>query len=322
MQTILVTGGAGFIGSHLVNTLLLKRDSKVIVLDNFDPFYDPSIKRENILPFASSPHFQLVEGDILNRGIVEEVISTFKPGVIIHLAALAGVRPSLKDPVRYWMVNLVGTTHLLEVAISQGVQHFVFGSSSSVYGNISKVPFSESDSADVPLSPYAATKRAGELLCSTYNQIYSLPMTVLRFFTVYGPSQRPEMAIHKFTRMIEEGTPIPLYGDGGMLRDYTYVDDIVSGIIASIDRPTPGLEIYNLGNSQPVALRDLVQMIESSLGKPAKIENLPEQPGDVQITFADIQKARWNLGFEPRVGIQEGIGRFVAWFRKKNAGKH
>lgn len=309
---IVVTGAAGFIGSHLCEALLA-RGCRVTGIDCFDDFYDPSVKRSNIAGFAGDKRFTLVEADIRDERAMDDVMKQ-KPEAVIHLAARAGVRPSIEKPLLYEDVNVGGTCVLLEAARYWGVGRFVFGSSSSVYGNNSKVPFSESDPVDHPVSPYAATKRACELLCHTYHHLFAMGIACLRFFTVYGPRQRPDLAIHKFARLIDQGRPIPVFGDGTTSRDYTYVDDIVAGILAALER-CDGYRLYNLGNSDPVTLRDLIQAIEQALGKKAVIEALPPQPGDVVQTFADISRAKAELGYEPRTNLAAGLQRFVTWFR-------
>ena len=310
----LITGGAGFIGSHLCEALLA-RNCQVLALDNFDEFYDPAIKRSNIGPCLNNPNFKLVEGDIRNPALAESLLKTQDVDVLVHLAAKAGVRPSIADPLGYQDVNIAGTACLLEAARNCHLPKFIFGSSSSVYGNNQKVPFAESDNVDFPISPYAATKKAGELLCHTYAHLFGINTTCLRFFTVYGPRQRPDLAIHKFTRLIESDQPIPVLGDGTMSRDFTYIDDIVAGILAAIDR-CDGYHIYNLGESEPVLLRDLITSIEKALGKKAIIDRQPLQPGDVARTFADITLAREELGYNPSTNLQRGLENFVKWFRE------
>jgi len=255
-----------------------------------------------------------VEGDIRDRKLVESVLASRSVDVVVHLAARAGVRPSIQEPVFYSDVNVTGTTVLLEACRRHGVSKFIFGSSSSVYGNNVKLPFSETDDVDRPISPYAATKRAGELLCATYHELYRLNVFALRFFTVYGPRQRPEMAIHKFTRLVDQGRPVPRFGDGSTRRDYTYISDIVDGVLRAIER-VQGYEIVNLGGSQTTRLSELIGLVEKGLGRKAVIEASPGQPGDVVATEADVSKARRLLGFEPKVHIEEGIARFVEWFR-------
>src|SRR5437867_3481469 len=313
MSVILATGGAGFIGSHLAEALF-KEGREVVVLDNFDDFYLPEVKRRNLEHLAGRPGFTLVEGDIRDEALVEKVFTTYPISVVVHLAARAGVRPSIQQPVLYCDVNVRGTTNLLEACRRHGIAKFIFGSSSSVYGNNVKLPFSETDDVDRPISPYAATKRAGELLCATYHELYRLNVFALRFFTVYGPRQRPEMAIHKFTRLVDQGRPVPRFGDGSTRRDYTYISDIVDGVLRAIER-VQGYEIFNLGGSQTTRLSELIGLVEEGLGRKAVIEASPGQPGDVVATEADVSKARRLLGFEPKVHIEEGIARFVEWFR-------
>jgi UDP-glucuronate 4-epimerase len=312
---LLVTGGAGFIGSHLTRRLLGRGD-RVTVLDDFNDFYEPARKRRNVAPFLADPAYRLVEGDIRDEALVDRLFAEGRFDAVVHLAARAGVRPSLSEPILYEDVNCIGTLRLLEAAKRHGPQTFVFGSSSSVYGINEKVPFAESDPVDLPISPYATTKRTGELLCFNYHHLYRINCSCLRFFTVYGPAQRPEMAIHKFTDLIARGKAVPLFGDGSTRRDYTYVDDIVDGIVAALDL-APGFEILNLGGAETTALRDLVSMIAAELEVEPRIDYLPEQPGDVPITYADVTKARRVLGYSPRVPIREGIARFVAWYRQQ-----
>jgi UDP-glucuronate 4-epimerase len=313
MSLVLVTGGAGFIGSHLVEALL-GEGREVVVLDNFDDFYDPDVKRANIAPLLGRRGFLLKEGDIRDHEAVDALFDQHRFGVVVHLAARAGVRPSIRDPILYSDVNVKGTVVLLEACRRHAVGKFVFGSSSSVYGNNPKVPFSEEDEVDRPISPYAATKRAGELLCATYHALHGLNVFCLRFFTVYGPRQRPEMAIHKFTRLIDHGRSLPRFGDGSTRRDYTYVTDIVAGLLRAIER-VQGFEIINLGGSRTTSLGDLIALLERQLGARAIVEDAPEQPGDVAATWADVAKAHRLLGYDPRVGLEEGVRRFVDWYR-------
>jgi UDP-glucuronate 4-epimerase len=322
MKRVLVTGGAGFIGSHLCQRLL-REGYEVVCLDNFDPFYDPTIKRSNVEEIqatASEGSFQLVEGDIRDEGLLKDLFRRSSLDLVIHLAARAGVRPSLQQPLLYEEVNVRGTMNLLEVCREFGVGDFIFGSSSSVYGRNRRIPFTEEDRLEAMISPYAVTKRVGELFCYAYHHLYDLNIFCLRFFTVYGPRQRPEMAIHKFTRLIHRGERIPLYGDGTSRRDYTYVDDIIEGIMGAA-RNLRGYAVFNLGESQTVPLRKLVSLLEQALDKKAEIEALPEQPGDVPITYADITKARRFLGYDPQVGIEEGVERFVSWFQERGVGQ-
>jgi UDP-glucuronate 4-epimerase len=315
MKSILITGGAGFIGSHLVDKLLNEGEWQVTVVDDFNDFYDPSIKRANIAGHLKHPNYRLSEADIRQKAALERVFAETKFDYIVHLAARAGVRPSLDQPMLYSKTNIEGTLNLLELAKQNEVKQFVFGSSSSVYGINAKVPFSEDDPIRQPISPYAATKAAGELICHTYTHLYGIRCVCLRFFTVYGPRQRPDLAIHKFARLISEGKPIPVFGDGTTRRDYTYVDDIIAGVRAAIDYDRSNYEVINLGESRTVELRELISLIEKELGLPAKIDRQPLQPGDVPQTFADITRARHLLGYDPQTQIESGIQRFVEWFR-------
>ena len=314
MASILVTGGAGFIGSHLVEALL-REGREVVVLDNFDSFYNPAVKRKNVEPFAGQPGFALVEGDIRDEKKVDALFAARPISAVVHLAARAGVRPSIEQPVLYSDVNLNGTVVLLEACRRHNVGKFIFGSSSSVYGNNRKVPFSEKDDVEMPVSPYAATKRGGELLCATYHALYRLNVFCLRFFTVYGPRQRPEMAIHKFTRLIDRSVPLPRFGDGSTSRDYTFIGDIIAGVTRAVER-VQGYEIINLGGSRITRLQDLIALLEARLGKKAVVEAQPDQPGDVVTTWADIAKAQRLLGYSPEVSIEEGLDQFVEWYRK------
>jgi UDP-glucuronate 4-epimerase len=317
---ILVTGGAGFIGSHLTRRLLGRGD-RVSVLDDFNDFYDPAVKRDNVAELAGRYDFSLTEGDIRDRELVDRLFAEGRFDGVVHLAARAGVRPSLAEPILYEEVNCIGTLRLLEAARRHGPEVFVFGSSSSVYGINRKVPFAEDDPVDLPISPYATTKRTGELLCFNYHHLYGLKTSCLRFFTVYGPAQRPEMAIHKFTDRLARGEAVPLFGDGASRRDYTYVDDIVDGVVAALDL-APGFEILNLGGAETTRLDELVRWIAEELGVEPKIQRLPEQPGDVPITYADVSKAARLLGYAPKVPIREGLRRFVTWFREHRGTAH
>ena len=314
MKTI-VTGAAGFIGSHLCERLL-GQGWTVIGVDNFDDFYDPDIKRNNIKNCLQNKKFRLVETDIRDADSMNKIIGE-GADIVVHLAARAGVRPSIAQPALYTDVNVNGTVTLLEATRKNNIKKFVFASSSSVYGNNKKVPFSENDSVDFPISPYAATKKAGELICHTYHHLNDISITCLRYFTVYGPRQRPDLAIHKFVRLIEDGKPIPVYGDGSMMRDFTYIDDIIDGTVAGINK-CAGYNIYNLGESRPITVKDLIAEIEKALGKKAIIERLPLQPGDVERTFADVTKAQRYLGYTPKTVISDGLKRFVEWFRGQN----
>ena len=313
---MLVTGGAGFIGGHLCQRLLDRGDS-VVCIDSFDTFYDPAIKRATAAMLARSPRFRLLEADVRDAAGLELA------GIdaIVHLAACTGVRPSVQDPLHCTRVNVEGTTAMLELARSLGVKAFVFGSSSSVYGDSTAVPFREDAPAAAPISPYAATKRAGELLCHTYAHLHGLGVVCPRFFTVYGPRQRPDLAIHKFARLMAAGEPIPIFGDGSTRRDYTYVDDIVQGVEGAIGYAAshPGaFELFNLGESDTVPLSRLVELLGAALGVEPVLHRLPAQPGDVRQTLADVSRARAMLGYSPRVRIEEGIPRFVEWFRAAN----
>ncbi len=317
MNTILVTGGAGFIGSHLCERLL-SNGVKVICLDNFDSFYDPNIKIKNVEGIGKKfpDLFELVTGDIRNPEHLKGAFQKNRIDFVVHLAARAGVRPSIADPLLYQDVNIRGTIILLETCKENGIKKFIFASSSSVYGENQRVPFTEKDLDIQPISPYGATKRAGELLCYSYHHLYGMNIACLRIFTAYGPRQRPEMAIHKFTRLIEQGEKIPMYGDGFSRRDYTYIDDLIDGILSVIHHHK-GFEIYNLGESQTTSLKELIRLIEESFGKKANIEMLESQPGDVSVTYADITKAERMLKYQPRVKMEEGIRRFVEWYKKE-----
>ena len=315
MKNLLITGGAGFIGSHLVDRLLATGVEHITVIDDFNDFYDPSIKRANITEHLKDPRYQLNEVDIRDQAVLEPVFKNNNFDCVVHLAARAGVRPSLSEPQLYTETNINGTLNLLELARQNNIKQFVFGSSSSVYGINAKVPFSEDDPIRQPISPYAATKGAGELLCHTYSHLYGLRCICLRFFTVYGPRQRPDLAIHKFAHLITQGKPIPVFGDGTTRRDYTYVDDIIDGVMAAIVYDKRDYEVINLGESRTVELRELIQLLEKELDTHATIDRQPPQPGDVPQTFADITKARELLGYNPVTQIEEGLRKFVDWFR-------
>lgn len=319
MKKIFVTGGAGFIGSHLVDSLLAENSWQVAVIDNFNDFYSPEIKRANIAAHLSNPNFRLYETDICDRENLRLAFEENAFDAIVHLAARAGVRPSLENPIGYLETNVNGTLNLLELTREFGVKQFVFGSSSSVYGDNSRVPFSEDEKVSKPISPYAATKVAGELLCHTYSHLYDFRTVCLRFFTVYGARQRPDLAIHKFARLILAGKPIQVFGDGTTRRDYTYIEDIIQGVRAAIDFEQNAHEIFNLGESQTIELKYLIELLEKNLGERARIERLPMQPGDVPRTYADITKARKFLNYNPQTQIEEGIEKFVDWI--KNSGR-
>jgi UDP-glucuronate 4-epimerase len=313
-KRILVTGGAGFIGSHLVDKLLAEDRWQVSVLDNFNEFYSSALKRANLAQHTDNPQFKLYEADICCAETLREIFAENEFDAVVHLAAWAGVRPSLMNPKLYTQVNVSGTVNLLDAAREFGVKQFVFGSSSSVYGINSKIPFSEDDKISQPISPYAATKAAGELLCHTFSHLYDIRTVCLRFFTVYGARQRPDLAIHKFSKLIWENLPVPMFGDGTTRRDYTYIDDIIQGVRAAIDYDKSNYEIFNLGESQTIELKDLIGFLEENLGKKAIIERKPMQPGDVPLTFADISKARALLNYNPHTKIEQGIPKFTDWF--------
>jgi UDP-glucuronate 4-epimerase len=309
---VLITGGAGFIGYHLASKL--QHQYEIALLDNFNHFYNPELKRRNVHDLQRSGPALVHEVDLLDWENLRAAFKESRPEAIVHLAAWAGVRPSLENPRIYSDVNVTGTVNMLELAREFNVQSFIFGSSSSVYGASSRVPFSEDDPVDTPVSPYAATKRAGELLCRTYAYNYGMRFTCLRFFTVYGPRQRPEMAIHKFARLILGDKEVPVFGDGSTRRDYTYVDDIVAGIEAAL-RLNPVFEILNLGGSKTVTLLELVSELENALEKKANLKFLPPQPGDMSITYADVSRAARILGYQPATGLRAGIRSFVEWLR-------
>jgi len=310
-MTILVTGGAGFIGSHLVERLLAD-GHKVAIVDDFNDFYDPEIKRQNISAIVNDVSVHQV--DLRNSAAVRSLFHQDKFDAIMHLAARAGVRPSIAQPHLYYDTNVAGTLHLLEAARTTGIERFVFASSSSVYGVCKKVPFSEEFHLTQTISPYAATKIAGEFLCSTYSHLYTMRIVALRYFTVYGARQRPDLAIHQFTRRIQAGLPIDQFGDGTTRRDYTYVDDIIDGTMAALKYDGAPFDIFNLGESETIQLKDLIAAIENALGKKAKINPLPEQPGDVPLTCADISKAKKLLGYNPKTQLSAGLPKFVDWF--------
>jgi UDP-glucuronate 4-epimerase len=312
-MNLLVTGGAGFIGSHLVEALL-RRGHSVTVVDNFNDYYPPAVKRRNVAAFGGGA--TVCECDIRDAPKLAQIFAARHWDGIYHLAACAGVRPSLQQPALYADVNILGTQRLLELAHQHAVRKFIFASSSSVYGSNATVPFQEDQPVNRPLSPYAATKLAGEALTHVYHHLYGLDVACLRFFTVYGPRQRPDLAIHKFTRAILHDQPIEVYGDGESSRDYTYIDDILQGLLACLDRSF-GYEIINLGGSRPVKLRELVRRIERATGKTARITALPAQPGDMEHTCADIARAGRLLGYTPQVAIEDGLPKFVEWYRRE-----
>lgn len=318
-KRILLTGGAGFIGSHLAEALL-RRGEKLSIVDSLDDFYAPSRKRRNLEEVRAAGNFEFFETDLRDAPGLRKVAEQVRPEIVIHLAARAGVRPSIEQPALYESVNVAGTVNVLEIAREFKVERVIFGSSSSVYGVTNMIPFREDDLNLRPISPYAATKLAAELMCSTYTHLYGLTIVCLRFFTVYGPRQRPDLAIHKFTALIESGKRIPVYGEGSMGRDYTYVEDIVAGVVASLEY-APDREarfnIFNLGNCHPVRLTELIGLLEKATGKKALQERLPEQPGDVPITWANIDKARRLLGYLPQTSMERGLQNFVDWYRSQ-----
>jgi UDP-glucuronate 4-epimerase len=312
---VLVTGGAGFIGSHTAEALL-SRGERVTVIDAFDFGYDPALKERNAAHLATLPGFRLVRGDIRDVDLVDGLFRDDRPDLVVHLAARAGVRPSLEDPVSYSEINITGTIRLLEAMRNHGVERMVFASSSSVYGARAGGPFHEDDRVDMQVSPYAASKKAAELMCATWYAVHGVQTSALRFFTVYGPRQRPEMAISLFARKIAAGEEITLFGDGSSLRDYTFVGDIVAGVLAAVDKPL-GYEVLNIGNGSPVRLDHLVRVIGQAVGREPVIRHLPDQLGDVPLTFADISKARELLGYAPQTTIEAGVGRFVEWMNAR-----
>jgi UDP-glucuronate 4-epimerase len=316
---ILVTGGAGFIGSHLVGKLLATGHD-VVILDDFNDFYDPRIKHANIAGFAKD--LTLCHVDLRENDSVRSVFRREKVDAIVHLAARAGVRPSIQQPRLYYDTNVLGTLHLLEAARVAGIERFIFASSSSVYGASKTVPFSEEQHLTQTLSPYGATKIGGEFLCSTYSHLYQMRVVALRYFTVYGPRQRPDLAIHQFTRRIHAGQPIDQFGDGTTRRDYTYIDDIIQGTMGALDYTGPLYDFFNLGESETIQLKDLISAIENAVGKKAKINRLAEQPGDMPHTYADISKARKLLGYNPTTKLSEGLPKFVEWFQETQSTAH
>lgn len=322
-KRILLTGGAGFIGSHL-SEALLRQGAQLTIVDCLDTFYSPVWKRANLADIRAVGSFALAEVDICDYSSLRNVVENCKPEVLIHLAARAGVRPSIEQPRLYEQVNLAGTVNLLELSREFNIRRFVFGSSSSVYGATSRAPFTEEHVEGRPISPYAATKLSGELLCYTYAHLYNIAVVSLRFFTVYGARQRPDLAIHKFIALVEAGKAIPVFGDGSTGRDYTYVDDIVSGILASVEYELPSgvpYDVFNLGNSSPVTLNEMIAAIEHATGKTAKRDPKPLQPGDVPLTWADVSKAGRLLGYKPSTPLAKGLEKMVAWYRSADASR-
>lgn len=326
-KNILVTGGAGFIGSHLCERLLIE-GNKVIIIDNFNEFYDPQIKRNNIIEIKNTMKnnsidinkIELCEGDFRDIEFLNKLFDNNDIHIVVHLAAMAGVRPSIENPQLYYDVNITGTLNLLEQCRRKNIKKFVFASSSSVYGNNEKVPFSETDIVDNPISPYAATKKSGELMCHTYHHLFDMSIAALRFFTVYGPRQRPDLAIHKFTHLIKNNESIPFFGDGSTSRDYTYIDDIVDGIVRSmnwVEKNEKAYDVFNIGGDKTVSLKEMVETIETALGIDAKINKLPMQPGDVNRTCADISYSKEVLGYSPQTTFKQGIEKFVKWYLER-----
>ncbi len=315
MSRVLITGGAGFIGSHLAQALLARGDS-VAIIDNFAAFYARAIKQRNVQP-ALDEGAQLVEGDITSAEDVARAFETGRPDTVMHLAACAGVRPSIQNPSLYARVNVVGTQRLLDAAVQHGVKRFVVASSSSVYGNNEKVPFAETDDVSRPISPYAATKVSTELICRTASHLHDLPITALRFFTVFGPRQRPDLAIHMFLKRVAQGESIPVFGDGSTSRDYTYVDDIIDGVRRAMDRcgQIERFRVYNLGGEHPVTLSQMIEAVEQTVGRKAVIDRQPNQPGDVSRTWADLTRSKAELGYQPHTGLAEGMSRQWEWMR-------
>ncbi len=316
MPKLLLTGFAGFIGSHL-SERLLNDGYELVGIDDFNNYYDPKIKERNIVGFKDNKNFTVYRGDIRDKNILNDMFEKHKIDIIVHLAARAGVTPSLKEPILYEEVNILGTLNLLELARKYNCKKFIFGSSSSVYGECKNIPFKETEPDLKPISPYGVSKLTGEKYCHTYHHLYKLPIIGLRFFTVYGPRQRPDLAIHKFTKLIDEGKPIPVFGDGQYKRDFTYVTEIIDGITESINYSKSGFEIFNLGESHTTSVVDLIKLIEQAVGKKTIIDWQEAQPGDVPLTYADVSKAEKLLGYKPRTKPEEGIKKFVEWYRKE-----
>lgn len=318
MKTYLITGGAGFIGSSLADDLL-EKNNRVVVIDNFCDFYDPQIKENNIKNALKNDNYKLYRGDIRDKELLNKIFSENNIDIVVHLAAMAGVRPSIENPVLYQEVNCLGTQNILECMKEKRIMNLVMASSSSVYGNSKTVPFKETDIVDFAISPYAATKKANEVMTHVYHKLYNINVIMLRFFTVYGPRQRPDLAINKFTRLMLEGKKIPMFGDGSTSRDYTYIGDIVDGIERSVNyclNNSNVYEILNLGNSSPVSLKEMINIIGKCLNAVPDIEELPMQPGDVDRTYACIDKAKDMIGYNPQTPFEEGIKKFVKWYRR------
>ena len=321
MKTYLITGGAGFIGSS-ISDKLIKQGNKVVTIDNFCDFYNEKIKQNNIKPIIKNNNFKIYKKDIRDRQALNKIFDENNIDIVIHLAAMAGVRPSIENPILYQEVNCLGTQNILEEMKVHDVKKLVMASSSSVYGNCKEVPFREDMIVDFAISPYAATKKANEVMTHVYHKLFEFNVMMLRFFTVYGPKQRPDLAINKFTRLMMEDKEIPMFGDGTTSRDYTYIGDIVDGILKSCDYCINHKDVYeilNIGNSSPISLKQMIETIGKALNKEPKIKQLPMQPGDVNRTFADISKAKRMLGYEPKISFEEGIQNFVEWY-KKNRG--
>ena len=318
MKTYFITGGAGFIGSSLTKKLL-EKGNKVVAIDNFNSYYDPKLKERNVQEFYQNSNYKLYKGDIRNREEVKKIFDENNIDIIVHLAAMAGVRPSIEDPILYQEVNGLGTQIILEEAHLHNVMNLVMASSSSVYGNCKEVPFKENMIVDYAISPYAATKKANEVMAHVYHKLYYMNILMLRFFTVYGPKQRPDLAINKFTRLMLNNEEIPMFGDGSTSRDYTYIDDIVDGIIKSCAYATTHNDVYeilNIGSNNPISLKEMIEIIGEELGVKPKIKELPMQPGDVDQTYADISKAKELIGYEPSISFKEGIKKFIKWYKE------
>lgn len=318
MKTYFITGGAGFIGSSLAEQIL-KNGDKVVTIDNFCDFYNPKVKKNNIKELTKNENFKLYRNDIRDREAIKKIFNENKIDIVMHLAAMAGVRPSIENPILYQEVNCMGTQNILEEMKQHKIKNLVMASSSSVYGNCKEVPFKEDMIVDFAISPYAATKKANEIMTHVYHKLYNMNVIMLRFFTVYGPRQRPDLAINKFTRLMLEDKEIPMFGDGSTSRDYTYIDDIVDGIVKACEYTMNNENVYeilNIGNSNPVSLKEMIKIIGNTLGLEPKINQLPMQPGDVDRTYADVSKAKMLIGYEPKTTFEEGIANFIKWYKK------